>query len=328
MLFSSWILTNTAAVAAGFVLDWIVGDPAWFPHPVRAIGLLIAALERFIRRRSQTSRQLRTGAVLLTAAVVVMTAGAVWGVLRVLGLLGPGWAFAGRALLSWTALAGRSLAAEAGAVAGALGESLDRGRSRVARIVGRDTGSLGREDVVRATVETVAENTADGIVSPLFWMLLGGPALGYAFKAVSTLDSMVGYLDDTYRDIGWASARLDDAMNYIPARLTGLLMTAAAGLTGLDRRGARRVLRRDHSRHPSPNCGWPEAAAAGALGLRLGGTHRYFGREVVKPTLGDDSREARTGDIRSAIRLMTATAILAMMLLAGAALLVWEVSGL
>ena len=228
--------------------------------------------------------------------------------------------FAGMALISWMCLSRKCLSAEAMGVSSALERSLADGRGQVARIVGRDTAQLNSEEIVKATVETVAENTTDGVISPMIYLMLGGPVLGMGFKAASTLDSMVGYLDEKYRDIGWSSARLDDVLNYVPARLCALLLCASAWLLGLDARGAWRIVRRDHANHKSPNCAWSEAAAAGALGIQLGGTHLYFGKPVEKPTIGDALRPATSGMIRQTCRLMTVATLLAAGICAACAL--------
>ena len=195
----------------------------------------------------------------------------------------------------------------------------------MARIVGRDTAALDEREVVCATIETVAENTTDGVISPMLYGMLGGPALMWAFKASSTLDSMVGYLDEKYRDVGWSSAKLDDLLNYLPARLTGCLLCLAAWLCGLDGGAAFRIMKRDHRNHTSPNCAWSEAAAAGALHVQLGGTHLYFGKPVVKPTIGDDLRAPEKRDIRLAVRMMYAASGL---MLAMITLAVWALGGL
>jgi len=189
---------------------------------------------------------------------------------------------------------------------------VEAGRRQVARIVGRDTQSLSKEEIIKATIETVAENTTDGVISPLFYAAIGGPILLWGFKAASTLDSMVGYLDEKYRDIGWSSAKLDDVFNYIPARITAVLMCVSAFLTGLDGQNAWRIVKRDHANHKSPNCAWSESAAAGALHIQLGGTHDYFGKPIEKPTIGDADRTPSAADIHNANKLLYATS--AMML--------------
>ena len=306
-----------AALIAGYLLDLLLGDPEWLYHPVRLIGKLITFLEKRLRVRGGN---LRRSAVILTAVTVLTTMGAAALVLGLLALWGRVPLFAGMVLLDWMGIAVTCMAKEARDVRKALEKGLPDARKQVARIVGRDTGKLNGEEIVKATVETVAENTTDGVVSPLFWALLGGPVLMWGFKAANTLDSMVGYMDEKYRDIGWSSAKLDDLMNYIPARLTALLMVCAAFLTGLDGRNAFRIVRRDHANHNSPNCAWSEAAAAGALHIQLGGTHEYFEKPVEKPTIGDPDRPAERDDIRKANRLLYVTSGL-MILIAAAGLL-------
>ena len=228
--------------------------------------------------------------------------------------------FIGMTLMNWMGIAVTCMAREARGVEKALDRGLPDARKQVARIVGRDTQNLNEEEIIKATVETVAENTTDGVISPMFWALLGGPVLLWGFKAVNTLDSMVGYMDEKYRDIGWSSARLDDIMNYIPARMTAVLMICAAYLTGLDGRNAFRIVRRDHRNYKSPNCAWSEAVAAGALHLQLGGTHDYFGKPVDKPTIGDADRPAEQKDIRRANRLLYVTGGLMTILITAAGL--------
>ena len=299
------------ALAVGCVLDLLLGDPEWLYHPVRLIGNLITAIERRLRKNNDF---MRLKAVALTASVVAITMGCVWlflGLLRGAGRI-P-WLI-GMCLLDWMGLAARSMYDEARGVERALDRGLREARARVGRIVGRDTDELTREEIIKATVETVAENTTDGVISPMIFAALGGPVALWGFKAASTLDSMVGYLDERFKDIGWGSARLDDVLNYLPARLTALLMVCAAYLTGLDGKNAFRITKRDHARHRSPNCAWSEAAAAGALHIGLGGTHMYFGKPVEKPTIGDPDREPEPGDIKKACGLLFVSAGLCMLI--------------
>ena len=297
------------ALVIGFAIDLVLGDPEWLYHPVRAIGRFISFMEKTLRRRGGN---LRVSAVVLTLSTVLLTMAVTAGIMALLKLLGRIPLLIGMSLMSWLGIAVTSMAREARGVKKALGQGVEAGRKRVARIVGRDTQSLTEEEIVKATVETVAENTTDGVISPLFWAALGGPVLLWGFKAASTLDSMVGYMDDKYRDIGWSSARLDDVLNYIPARLTAVIMCAAAFIGRLDGRNAWRIVKRDHANHKSPNCAWSEAAAAGALHIRLGGTHTYFGKPVVKPTIGDDDRRAERADIDRANTLLYLTSGLAL----------------
>lgn len=305
------------ALVIGFALDLLLGDPDWLYHPVCIIGRYISFAEKKLRARGGN---LRYSAVLLTASAVVFTMAVVRLLLWAAGLLGRVPLLIAMALLDWMGIAVTCMAKEARGVEKALDSGLEAGRKQVARIVGRDTQMLSEEEIIRATVETVAENTTDGVISPLIYAALGGPVLLWAFKAANTLDSMVGYLDERYRDIGWSSARLDDVFNYIPARITALLMCMAAPMLGMDGKNALRVVLRDHSNHKSPNCAWSEAAAAGALHVQLGGTHDYFGKPVEKPTIGDDDRPICREDIGKANRLLYGASTLMMALLVLAAI--------
>lgn len=305
------------ALLAGCALDLLLGDPAWLYHPVCIIGKYISWCEKKLRARGG---DLRRSAVLLTASTVLITTAAAGLLVFLSGLLGRVPRLIVMALLDWMGLSAKCLAQEAVGVEKALGRGIEAGRRQVARIVGRDTAALSEREVVCATIETVAENTTDGIISPMVYGLLGGPVFMWAFKASSTLDSIVGYLDEKYRDIGWSSAKLDDVWNYLPARLTGCLLSLGAALCGLDGKSAFRIMRRDHRNHKSPNCAWSEAAAAGALHVQLGGTHLYFGKPVAKPTIGDDLRAPKREDIRATVRMMYAASGL---MLALQTILVW-----
>ena len=305
------------ALLAGFALDLLLGDPQWLYHPVRVIGSYISWAEKKLRARGGN---LRAGAVFLTASTILLTMAAAALLMRLSGLLGRAPHFIAMALLDWMGVSVTCMAKESRGVARALEDGVEAGRAQVARIVGRDTQTLSEEEIIKATVETVAENTTDGVISPMLYAALGGPVLLWGFKAASTLDSMVGYLDEKYRDVGWSSARTDDVLNFVPARLTALLMCLAAFLTGLDGKNAWRIVRRDHANHKSPNCAWSEAAAAGALHIQLGGTHDYFGKPVEKPTIGDAERPAQRGDIAKVNRLLYASGALAAALIALAAL--------
>lgn len=303
----NYLRMNIVAMLVGLAMDFIIGDPEGWPHPVIWIGRYISFMEKKLRARGGN---LRGSAVFLTASTVALAMLLTACVLLMLSWLGKLTLFIGMCVFSWWCISEKCLAKEARGVAEALTVSLDKARTRLRRIVGRDTEKLSEEEIIRATIETVAENTTDGIISPMLYLAIGGPILGLGFKAVSTLDSMVGYLDEKYRDIGWSSAKLDDALNFIPARICGVLMSLAAGICGLYARNAFRTLRRDHANHLSPNCGWSEAAAAGALGIQLGGTHSYFGKPVEKPTIGDATRRAERADIARMNRLMFMTTLL------------------
>ena len=299
--------THILALLVGALIDLVIGDPEWFYHPVRLIGKYISLAEKWAKRDDPPSKVLRRRAVFVAVSTVLLTAAVTGGILRLLKLWGYWPWFIGMSLISWMCLSARNLADEAEGVRRALDESLEAGRKRVGRIVGRDTQSLSRREIICATLETVAENLSDGVISPMFWLAIGGPVLGMAFKAASTLDSMIGYLDEKYRDVGWFSAKADDVWNWVPARITAVLMCLCAFPLGMDGKNAFRIVRRDHGNHLSPNCAWPESAAAGALGVRLGGDHEYFGKVVHKPTIGDDARPPEPRDITRLNRLMFAS---------------------
>lgn len=282
--------------AAAYVLDLVAGDPHEIPHPVRLTGIAITAGERWLRRPAGPAHELLRGA-LLTGAI---TAGS--------------WVFARRAvrssgavgevLLAWTTLATKNLLDESRAVLKALedGDTL-QARSRLAMIVGRDTESLDEPEILRAVIETVAEGLCDGVVAPILYLAVGGVPLAFAYKAVNTLDSMVGHREPPYLYFGRVAARLDDLANLVPARLAALAIVAAAILTGADARRAWAVFRRDGGKHPSPNAGQSEAAMAGALGVRLGGMNYYAGKPSPKPVLGAEGRCATPAEARRALRI-------------------------
>ena len=259
------------ATAAGAGLDLALGDPRWLPHPVRAIGWLIA-------RQDALLPHTKLCGVLLWFVTVGAAAAVVAGTLQLAPLLSIYWIY--------SLVAIRDLDRHAAAVIGALPD-LAAARERLSWIVGRDTANLSESEIIRATVETVGENLSDGIVAPLFYLALGGPVLMAAYKAANTLDSMVGYRDDRYRDLGWFSARADDWANWIPARLTAILVWVICLLPGFGLQRSIQVTLRDGASQPSPNAGYPEAAVAGALGVQLGGTNTYRGVSNRKAHLGD-----------------------------------------
>jgi len=301
-------MPDPAVIALALLLDLALGDPRWLPHPVIFIGRLINRLEKWLRNNV---RQERVAGVILLIMTVGATVAATWLLLRSAGYLHPLAGFLVAAFISFTCLATRSLHAESALVAKALvAGDIGAARVRLSYIVGRDTGQLDEPEIWRALVETVAENTADGIIAPLFWLTVGGPLAGMAFKAISTLDSMVGYKNERYRDFGWASARMDDLANFIPARLTALLVIISAPLTALSVQGALKITLRDRRKHPSPNSGHPEAAAAGALGVRLGGASCYGGRVSLKEFSGDPVAALDERAYQGMLRLMYASTLI------------------
>ena len=307
------------AVLGGFCLDLLLGDPRWLPHPVRLMGAAIQALEKGLRRLfPATPLGERLAGGVLALALPLGSWGAAWGILRLCGLFSPWLAFGAEVVLCWQALCARDLWEESMAVCRELRRGdLPAARRAVGMIVGRDTAALTPEGVAKAAVETVAENTSDGVAAPLFWMALGGAPLAMAYKAVNTMDSMVGYRNDRYRWFGTAAARLDDLANWLPSRLCALVMAALAPLAGLDGRGAFRIWRRDRRKHKSPNSAQTEAAMAGALGVELAGDASYFGVVHHKPTLGDPLRPVEPEDIPRAGRLMLLTSGACCLLAAG-----------
>jgi adenosylcobinamide-phosphate synthase len=298
------------ALLLAFGLDLWVGDPPGWPHPVRLMGWAIERLEAPFRRLPVP---LRASGALFTLSLVAGTGLAGWLLVAVAAAAAPGLGWALEVALLATCLSVSSLAEAARAVEQALrGPGLEAARRAVALIVGRETAALDPAGVSRAAVESVAENLVDGVVAPLFFAALGGAPAALAYKMVNTLDSMVGYRNARYGEFGWASARLDDAANLLPARLAVPCISAAAGLLAGRGGPAWRMARRDARRHLSPNSGFPEAAVAGALGLRLGGPNIYHGDLVPKPWIGDGRGEAGPRDIRRACDLMVLAALVAL----------------
>ncbi|WP_433966832.1 adenosylcobinamide-phosphate synthase CbiB [Tunturiibacter gelidiferens] len=280
-------MSSRGVLAAAYIFDWIAGDPEWFPHPVRLIGRGIEEGERILRRTRQTpAADFVTGGVLTFSVVVSVYLGTAK-MIACANKRGRRLGFAAETLLAWTCLASRSLHDEASAVVTALEEGDNaRARQRLARIVGRDTQSLDKHDISRAVIETVAESSSDGIVAPLFYMAIGGIPLAMAYKAVNTLDSMIGHADDRYFYFGKIAARLDDVANFLPSRLTALGIVAATVVVDASPASALETWRRDGMKHKSPNAGQPESAMAGALQVRLGGENYYAGEPVPAPLIG------------------------------------------
>lgn len=307
------------SVFAGFLLDCLLGDPLGAAHPVVLMGRLISVLEKKLRARCpKTPKGERTAGFMMALLVPCISVLAGLLLLLLAWLVHPWAYFALTAFLCWQCLAARCLMLEAKKVVTALQrEGLDAGRRQVAMLVGRDTQNLTGEQVVKATVETVAENTSDGVVAPLFWMALLGAVGGLFYKAVNTMDSMVGYKNENYLHFGRCAAKLDDAVNYVPSRLSALAMIGAAFLLGLDGKSAWRIWRRDRRNHASPNSAQTESACAGALNVQLGGNASYFGTLYEKPTIGDPVRPIEGADVDRACRLMYGTSVLLLLVYGG-----------
>ncbi len=301
---------------AGFGLDCLFGDPLSACHPVVLMGKLISFLEKRLRIRSpKTPKGERTAGTVMAISVSLVSAGAGFLLLYAAWRIHPWIYFALSTFLCWQCIAARCLMTESKKVVLALQrEGLDAGRRQVAMLVGRDTQNLAGTEVVKATVETVAENTSDGVVAPLFWMAFGGAVGGLFYKAINTMDSMVGYKNERYLHFGRFAAKLDDAANFIPARLSALGMIGAAFLLKLDGKNAWRIWRRDRRNHASPNSAQCESVCAGALGVRLGGNASYFGQVYEKPTIGDPVRPIEGADVNRACRLMYGTSVLVLLL--------------
>lgn len=313
-------MLTVAAVVAGFLLDALLGDPRRIPHPIVAMGNAIAWLEPRLRAAfPDTPSGARRAGVVLVAVLCAGSFGATWCLIAVAGLVHPLLGFAVETWLCCQALAACELRRQSMRVVRELTrEGLPAARRAVGMIVGRDTEALDERGVLKAAVETVAENTADGVVGPLVYLIVGGAPLGMLYKAVNTMDSMVGYKNERYLDFGRAAARVDDVLGFIPARLAALCMIAAAPAAGLSAKGAWRIWRRDRFNHASPNSAQTESAMAGALGVELAGSAVYFGKLVEKPTMGDATRSIEREDVRRANRLMVLASALSLVVLGGA----------
>lgn len=298
----------------GYVLDLIFGDPYSFPHPVRYMGKLIRWTEKKIRAVAKTGRVLKIGGFVLWFVTVATTFVITYGIVK-LSQIHPALYFVVNSVLLYTTLATKCLADEAKKIMKVLQTgTIEEARKQLSYIVGRDTTSLSQGEIIRATVETVAENTVDGIIAPLFYAFIGGAPLAFAYKAINTLDSTVGYKNEKYADIGFASAKIDDIANYLPARIAALLMTLASFILRLDYKNCLKIAIRDRKNHKSPNCAYSEGAVAGALGIQLGGTNVYFGEVVYKPTIGDKKREIQIEDITLTNRIMYMTSLVGLIL--------------
>lgn len=319
------MLYHTIALAAGFILDLLIGDPRWLYHPVCLIGKLITVLEKGIRKIfPETEKGEIFGGLLEVLFVCLFSFGIpgivlyfLYGALPIAGcILETFWCY--------QLLATRSLKDESMKVYDRLvNGTIEEARYAVSMIVGRDTKELSVEGVTKAAVETVAENCSDGVIAPMVYMAIGGVPLMFLYKGINTMDSMLGYKNEKYLYFGRCAAKLDDLANYIPARISGWLMVAAAFFAGMDVRNACRIYKRDRRNHASPNSAQTEAAMAGALQVQLAGNAYYFGKLYEKPTIGDRIRAVKPEDISRANRLLYATAILGVVLCLGIRMLIW-----
>ncbi len=310
------MIYHLTAFLIGFVLDQIIGDPMNFPHPIRLIGRLISFFDKKflgdVSGKRDPGKEKAKGFAMCILMLMII------GVLATLIMaaafgISPYAGVAVEAVLTCYCLAAKSLKDESMKVYRALKEgTIEDARRAVSMIVGRDTQNLDEKAIVRATVETVAENTSDGVIAPMIYVFLGGPILGLLYKTINTMDSMVGYHNDRYEDFGSAAARLDDIVNFIPSRLSAVFMILASSIGGKEfsAKEALRIYKRDRYNHKSPNSAQTESACAGALGLRLAGDSSYFGKVVHKPFIGDPIREEETEDIRRSCRLMYLTCYL------------------
>ncbi|WP_343346645.1 adenosylcobinamide-phosphate synthase CbiB [Terrisporobacter petrolearius] len=305
---------NLLSIYTGYALDLIIGDPYSFPHPVRFIGKLISFVEKQIRKIATSDKALKIAGFFLWFVVVGVTLGSTSIVLRLFQFNKIAY-FLANSILIYTTLATKCLKDESKKIYKVLKTGdLEKSRIQLSYIVGRDTTNLSEKEIVRATVETVAENTVDGIIAPLFYGFIGGAPLAMAYKAINTLDSTVGYKNDKYYYLGFASAKIDDIANYIPARLGVILLSIGSLFVGFNFKDALKIGIRDRKNHKSPNCAFSEGAVAGALGIQLGGTNVYFGKEVYKPTIGDKKREIEIEDIVRTNKIMYSSSIISIII--------------
>ncbi|MBQ9708965.1 MAG: cobalamin biosynthesis protein CobD [Firmicutes bacterium] len=313
------------ALIAGLLLDFIFGEPGWLYHPVVLIGKLISFFEKRLRAvfpatergERAAGRFLVVVVCFISTAVPVVLLIFAFGIHEILGV-------AVMSYMCFRMVAAKSLRQESMKVYHALSEEgLEAGRSAVSRIVGRDTEALDEKGVIKAAVETVAENFSDGVVAPMFYMVIGGPALMYLYKAINTMDSMVGYKNEEYIHFGRAAAKLDDVANWIPARLAAVMLIFAAGIMRLDAGNGIRIWRRDRRNHASPNAAQTESVVAGALGVQLAGNAFYFGQLYEKPAIGDDDREISIEDIDRTGKMMYAGTLITAAAFAGISAVIW-----
>ena len=311
-------------VTIGFILDLILGDPTWLPHPIRLIGWFISKGEKLLRKAFPKSQkgEFMAGAV-LAVTITVLSFIIPFLLLNFLSRLSIYAEVAVASLFCYQILATKSLKTESMRVYYHLkNHDMTKARKYLSWIVGRDTQNLTEEGITKAAVETVAENTSDGVIAPLIFLVIGGAPFGFLYKAVNTMDSMIGYKNDRYLYFGRFAARFDDVLNFIPAILSGYMMIGASFFCGLDYKNALKIYKRDKRNHSSPNSAKTEAVCAGALNVQLAGDAYYFGKLVKKKTIGDNNRNIKTDDIKTANKLMYTTALIAFIILCGFRLVV------
>lgn len=302
------LMTAIMPIIIGFVIDSFIGDPYNLPHPIRLIGRLISKLEKFIRKRF---RNLHTGGVFLALTVIFISAVVPFFILYFYYRLNIIFGILIEGIFCYYLIAPKCLRNESMKVYSAIKiKDTEKARKAVSMIVGRDTQCLDESGIIKAAVETVAENTSDGVTAPIMYMSLGGAVFGFIYKAVNTMDSMIGYKNDKYINLGRFAAKLDDAFNFIPSRLTAAVMILSAYILGMNGENAFRIWKRDRRKHASPNSAQTEAVCAGALEIRLAGDAYYFGKLHKKEYIGDDIRPIENEDIRRANRLMYCTSII------------------
>lgn len=301
-------------ILIGYCTDLLIGDPYFLFHPVRWIGNLISNLENMLNRGGVFQRKIK--GYILVGLVISITFGISFALLTLATWIHPLLAIALEAFMIFQILATKSLDFETKKVFKALkNKDLDLARREISFLVSRDTDQMTEEDILKAAIETIAENLADGIISPMIFVFVGGAPLGWLYKSVNTMDSMIGYKNERYNDFGYAAAKLDDVLNYIPARLTSVFILIAGAILKLDLRNGIKILRRDKRNHSSPNSAYPESAVAGLLRIQLGGKATYFGKTSIKATMGDYLKPIDLEDLRRTSRILYSTSIIAFVVL-------------
>lgn len=299
------------ASSIAYFMDLIVGDPYGFPHPVIYIGKLISKLEKGLRKYNINMKLAGT----LLCLIVILSVAFVSYVICKLASINIYLYIIVSSIILCTCISTKCLADEGKKIYNSFEKGdIEFSRKQLSYIVGRDTKYLDEREIIRATVETIAENTVDGTISPMFYAFIGGPILSMIYKSVNTMDSMIGYKNEKYIDFGMAAAKLDDILNYIPARISFISFVIASFMLGYDYKSCIKIVIRDRKNHNSPNCAYPEAAVAGALGIELGGVNIYFGEKVYKPTIGDKKREIKKEDILSTNRILYLSTFISLLL--------------